>query len=101
MCKGYPCVFEEIATYRLGVCLKQKGWTSTCIYFQTPPSNIQEGDVIVYHESSCDDWNAHVAIVISGGTIPKIDCHSAEQYNVYYKYMSNDMSYYHWLYYNG
>ena len=100
MCRGYPCGWEEVGAYRLSECLKQKGWTSTCGYLQTPPSNIKEGDVLVYHEKSCSDWDAHATIVIQGGTIPRIACHSNEQYDVSYKYMGNTKPYYQWLHYN-
>ncbi len=100
MCRGYPCGFEEVGAYRLGACLKQKGWTSTCGYLKAPPNNIKEGDVLIYHEKSCDDWDAHATIIIKGGAIPRIACHSNEQYDVSYKYMGNSMPYYQWLHYN-
>ena len=98
-CRGYPCGWEEVGAKRLGDCLQDKGWTSTCGYLKEPPSNIKEGDVLIYHEGSCDGWDAHAVFVIKGGQIPRIACHSNERYDVSYKYMGNSMPYYQWIHY--
>jgi hypothetical protein len=98
-CRGYPCGTEEIGANNLADCLSQvKGWTSTCSYQQSPPSNIQVGDVIVYHASSCSDSEAHATIItsiVSG--VPYISCHSSERHNTVYTYMSSEMPYYEFL----
>ena len=99
-CRGYPCGFEEIGAKRLGSCLKGKGWTRTCGYLQKPPSNIKEGDVLVYHADSCDSFDAHAVYVTQGGSNPKITCHSSEQLDVSYTYMGTSKPYYEWLHYN-
>ena len=99
-CRGYPCGFEEIGAKRLGSCLQGKGWTRTCGYLQKPPSNIKEGDVLVYHADSCDSFDAHAVYVTQGGSNPKITCHSSEQLDVSYTYMGTSKPYYEWLHYN-
>ena len=100
-CRGYPCGFEEIGAARLGLCLELKGWTRTCGYYLNPPSNIQAGDVLVYHAGSCDSYDAHAVIVTEGGSNPKITCHSNEQLDVSYTYMGSSKPYLEWLHYNG
>ena len=99
-CRGYPCGWEEVGAKRLGDCLKEKGWTSTCGYLQTPPSNIKEGDVLIYHSGSCDSFDAHAVFVIKGGSNPRIACHSNEKLDASYKYMGDSMPYYQWIHYN-
>ncbi len=99
-CRGYPCGFEEPGAKRLGDCLQDKGWTSQCGYLLKPPSNIKAGDVLIYHASSCSDFNAHAVIVTEGGSSPKITCHSNEQLDVSYTYMANTKPYYQWLHFN-
>ena len=99
-CRGYPCGFEEIGATRLGLCLELKGWTRTCGYYLDPPSNIQAGDVLVYHAGSCDSYDAHAVIVTEGGSNPKITCHSNEQLDVSYTYMGSSKPYLEWLHYN-
>jgi hypothetical protein len=99
-CRGYPCGFEEPGAKRLGDCLRDKGWTSSCDYLKKPPSNIKEGDVLIYHAGSCTDFDAHAVFVTQGGSNPKIACHSNEQLDVSYTYMGNSMPYYEWLHYN-
>lgn len=98
-CRGFPCGWEEVGAKRLGSCLKEKGWTSTCGYLQTPPSNIKEGDVLIYHEDNCDSFDAHAVFVTQGGANARIACHSNEKLDVSYKYMGNTMPYYQWLHY--
>ena len=99
-CRGYPCGFEEPGAKRLGLCLAEKGWTSTCGYLMTPPSYIKAGDVLVYHAQSCDDFSAHAVFITEGGSNPKIACHSNEQLDVSYTYMANSKPYYEWIHYN-
>ena len=41
-----------------------------------PPSNIKVGDVLIYHSSSCSDYNVHSVFVSQGGPKAKIACHS-------------------------
>ena len=99
-CRGYPCGFEEVGAKRLGDCLKEKGWTSTCGKNKAPPANLKVGDVLIYHGSSCDDYTAHAVIVTQVGATPKITCHSSVQVDTAYTYMSNSKPYYQWLHYN-
>lgn len=98
-CRGYPCGVEEIGALKLGKCLaNQFKWKRTCGYLQKPPSNIQPGDVLVYHSGSCDGGQAHaVAVVSVGGGSATIACHSNANYNVAYTYMGTSMPYYEWL----
>lgn len=99
-CRGYPCGWNEPGAKRLGSCLVEKGWTSSCDYLLKPPSNIKAGDVLVYHASHCDDFDAHAVIVTQGGSNPKIACHSNEQLDISYTYMANSKPYYQWIHFN-
>jgi hypothetical protein len=96
-CRGYPCGFEEPGAKRLGLCLQDKGWTSTCGYLLKPPKDIKAGDVLIYHKGSCGNSDAHAVFVVKGGSEPLIACHSNEKLDVSYTYMKNSMPYYEWL----
>ena len=97
-CRGYPCGKEEVRARNLGVCLRDSyGWESTCGRNKESPKNIAKGDVLIYHAGSCNGYDAHAVLVISGGSDPKIACHSNEKYGVSYKYMKNSKPYYQWL----
>ena len=98
-CRGYPCGFEEVGAKNLGDCLQKHGWTSTCGKNKAPPSNIQKGDVLIYHKGSCSDYSAHAVLVTVGGSNPKITCHSSNQKDVSYTYMSSK-PYRQWLHKN-
>ena len=39
-----------------------------------PPSDVQAGDVLIYHSGSCDSGNAHAVIVVEGGSNAKRIC---------------------------
>ena len=80
---------------------KQKGWQSTCGYHQAPPSNIKEGDVLIYHSSGCGSGLSHAVFITKGGSNPKITCHSSVKVDADYTYMSSSKPYYQWLHYNG
>jgi GH25 family lysozyme M1 (1,4-beta-N-acetylmuramidase) len=99
-CRGYPCGKEEIGAKKLGNCLVSKGWERTCSYHASPPSNIDVGDVLIYHKSYCDDAIAHATIVtyVSGSDV-RITCHSVNRKNEPYTYMSTSHPYYEWLHY--
>ena len=99
-CRGYPCGFEEPGAQRLGFCLQDKGWTSTCGYLLAPPDYIKEGDVLIYHEGSCGGFKSHAVFVTQGGSNALIACHSSEQLDVSYTYMSNSKPYFEWFHYN-
>lgn len=99
-CRGYPCGFEEPGANRLGNCLIEKGWNSTCDYLLEPPSYIKTGDVLIYHANDCNNIDAHAVFIIEGGSIPKIASHSNEHLNVPYTYMDNSKPYYQWLHFN-
>ena len=96
-CRGYPCGFEEVGAKNLGDCLKKKGWTSKCGKHMSPPSNIQAGDVLIYHAGGCDSYDAHAVLITKGGSSPKITCHSSVKVDNDYNYMSNSKPYYQWL----
>ena len=98
-CRGYPCGFEEPGAKNLGDCLKSKGWTSTCGKQLAPPSNIQKGDVLIYHATSCTDYSAHAVLVTIAGSVPKITCHSSQHKDIAYTYMTSK-PYYQWLHKN-
>ncbi len=100
-CRGYPCGFEEVGAQKLGLCLKSKGWVSTCGYQLDPPSNIQQGDVIIYHRGGCSSGDAHAALITIGGTGARITCHSNIQVDTLYTYMAGSKPYYEWLHYNN
>ena len=76
ICRGYPCGFEEPGAKKLADCLVSRGWTSKCGKLMKPPDNIKEGDVLVYHSGSCDNFSAHAVLVTKGGANAKITCHS-------------------------
>ena len=88
-CRGYPCGFEEIWAKNLGDCLKKKGWTSKYGKRMSPPSNIQIGDVLIYHAGSCDSYDAYAILITKAGSNPKITCHSSIQVDTDYNYLSN------------
>eukprot|EP00766_Chilomastix_caulleryi_P000821 gnl/Chilomastix_caulleri/18.p1 GENE.gnl/Chilomastix_caulleri/18~~gnl/Chilomastix_caulleri/18.p1 ORF type:complete len:184 (+),score=34.72 gnl/Chilomastix_caulleri/18:78-629(+) len=96
-CRGYPCGVEEVGAKNLGDCLAKFGHTRSCGYKLTPPSWVSQGDVLIYHTSSCSDYSAHAVIVVSGGSSPTIACHSSQKYGASYTYMSGSMPYYEWI----
>ena len=101
ICRGYPCGFEEPGAKKLADCLVSRGWTSKCGKLMKPPDYIKEGDVLVYHSGSCDNFSAHAVLVTKGGSNALITCHSNEKLDVSYTYMSNSKPYYQWIHFNG
>ena len=102
VCRGYPCGKEEIGAARLGNCLTGTfGWKRTCGYHLAPPSDIQVGDVLIYHKGSCSDSQAHATIIVEAGSNPKIACHSNMHYGKSYTYLANEKPYYEWLRFPG
>ena len=101
-CRGYPCGREEVGARNLGVCLRNTfGWKRSCGYLMAPPSDVQVGDVLIYHAGSCDSGDAHAVIVVEGGSNAKIACHSSMHYGVSYTYMGSSKPYYEWIRYPG
>lgn len=101
-CRGYPCGKEEIGALKLGVCLRNTfGWKRSCGYHMPPPSDVQVGDVLIYHSGSCDSGYAHAVVVVEAGSNPKIACHSSMHYGISYTYMADSKPYYEWLRYPG
>ena len=97
-CRGYPCGKEEIGAKNLGDCLANThGWKRTCGLNQKPPSNIRAGDVLIYHSGSCSSYTAHATLVVAGGSVPQIACHSTSHYGIAYTYMGSSMPYLEWL----
>ena len=100
-CRGYPCGVEEIGATKLGLCLADTfGWKRDCGYMLEPPSDVQAGDVLIYHADSCSSYDSHAVFVISGGPDAEIACHSNMQYGAHYTYITS-MPYYEWLRYPG
>jgi len=101
-CRGYPCGVEEVGARNLGQCLWTKfGWTRTCGKNLAPPSYIQPGDVLIYHQDSCDSYTAHATLVTSTAGTVKITCHSSPKHNVEYTYLVGSHPYLEWLHING
>ena len=98
-CRGYPCGFEEVGAWEMGHCLPERGWISTCGYLMEPPSYIKAGDVLIYHNTNCDD-DGHAVLITVGGTNPKITCQSSVQIDQHYNYMATSKPYYQWIHYN-
>ena len=99
-CRGYPCGKEEVGAKNLGDCLTSRfGWSRTCGYLAAPPSNIQPGDVLIYHSGSCSSTSAHATIVVSTNPVT-IACHSTKHYGQSYTYMASSKPYYEWLHKN-
>ena len=97
-CRGYPCGKEEVDPTNLGLCLKQTfGWTRTCGYKLEPPSYMNIGDVVIYHTTSCDDFNSHAALITSVEAGVKITCHSRRKHNAPYNYILDSKPYIEWL----
>jgi len=99
-CRGYPCGQEEVGANNLGQCLHQNyGWVQTCGAAQKPPSNIQIGDVLVFHGSSCTDTEAHAVVVTLVNTSGVyITCHSSDRHNSLYTSITG-FNYLQWLHY--
>ena len=97
-CRGYPCGFEEPGAQKLGKCLQEKGWNSTCGKFKEPPSYIKPGDVLIYYESSCDTSHAHAVIITSIEPYVKITGRSELKKDEIYNYYI-EKPYYQWLHY--
>eukprot|EP01120_Amphizonella_sp_Union-15-10_P011034 TRINITY_DN4581_c0_g2_i1.p1 TRINITY_DN4581_c0_g2~~TRINITY_DN4581_c0_g2_i1.p1 ORF type:complete len:259 (+),score=30.83 TRINITY_DN4581_c0_g2_i1:123-899(+) len=102
-CRGYPCGKEEVGAKNLGDCLANvHHWKRTCGLYQNPPATIKLGDVLIYHESSCADLDAHATIVtqIVSPTDVRISCHSPSLKNQIYTQVTSKR-YYEWLEYVG
>ena len=97
-CRGYPCGFEEPGARKLGKCLQEKGWNSTCDKFMEPPIYIKPGDVLIYHESSCDSNPAHAVIITSIEPFVNITGRSKLMKDELYNY-NEEKPYYQWLHY--
>ena len=101
-CRGYPCGVEEVGATKLGNCLNSFGWERTCGYLQAPPSNIQPGDVIIYHADSCSSYEAHATFVVGtdNGSV-QIACHSNNRWAADYTYIQSTHPYFEWLHINA
>ena len=99
-CRAWPCGVEEIGALRLALCLgNQFGWKRYCGYLMPPPAGTKKGDVIIYHQTSCEDWSAHAVIVVEGGADAKIACHSNMRYGAHYSYIADSKPYFEWVLY--
>ena len=101
-CRGYPCGKEEVGAMELAKCLSGSfGWERTCGYYQGPPSNIQPGDVLIYHADSCSSYTAHATLVVSTDNgSAQIACHSSARWYADYTYRGGSKPYYEWLHKN-
>ena len=98
VCRGIPCGKEEIGAWELGECLTRvKGHKSQCGKNLAPPSWVKKGDVLIYHGSSCSGGSAHAVIVTKvSGRNAYITCHSSENRDAHYTYMTSK-PYYQWI----
>ena len=100
-CRGWPCGVEPGAK-KLGDCLSnQFHWRKNCGKMEKPPTDLQVGDVLIYHKESCNDGAAHAVLVSVAGSKPKITCHSSAKKDVDYTYMTGSHKYLEWLHYTG
>ena len=97
-CRGYPCGFEEPGARNLGFCLQEKGWNSTCGKYLGPPSYIEPGDVLIYHEKGCDLNPAHAVIITEVGDNVNVTGRSKSMIDEIYSY-NTEKPYYQWLHY--
>ena len=97
-CRGYPCGFEEPEAINLGFCLQEKGWNSTCGKLLPPPSYIEPGDVLIYHEKGCDLNLSHAVIISEVGENVKVIGRSESMVDEIYSY-NTEKPYYQWLHY--
>eukprot|EP00823_Brevimastigomonas_motovehiculus_P008127 TRINITY_DN73_c0_g1_i1.p1 TRINITY_DN73_c0_g1~~TRINITY_DN73_c0_g1_i1.p1 ORF type:complete len:220 (-),score=43.20 TRINITY_DN73_c0_g1_i1:290-883(-) len=82
-CRGF-CGKVEVGAKRLGDCLGDFGWHRQCGYMMPPPSDVEIGDVLIMHSSSCDSYDAHATIVTTADDNVLIACHSPESYDIPY-----------------
>ena len=81
----------------LGNCLsKDLKWKKACGKRLPPPEWIQKGDVIIYHQGSCNSGITHAMIVTVGGKYPKVSGHSPCVKDKDYNFVKNK-DYYEWL----
>ncbi|MCS7227986.1 MAG: amidase domain-containing protein, partial [Endomicrobia bacterium] len=104
-CRGYPCGKEEIGANNLKNCLRDKFgnlWTVTNYgYRAAPAASIQKGDFLCYCNSSYVGNHA-VWVMYRSGSDCRITCHSSEQWNKPYTYLTDaDHAYYYWIHYKG
>ena len=97
-CRGYPCGFEEPEAINLGFCLQEKGWNSTCGKLLPPPSYIEPGDVLIYHEKGCDLNLSHAVIISEVGENVKVIGRSESMVDEIYSY-NTEKPYYQWVHY--
>ena len=85
----------------LGKCLKNDcKWKSECGKQLPPPSYIEKGDVIIFHEGRCNSNKNHAMIVTSGGKNALVSGHSPHVYNVAYTSYKKK-NYYEWIHFTG
>jgi len=102
-CRGYPCGREEVGAARLGSCLALNyNWNSSCGAHLPPPSYITEGDVLLFHGTSCTDEEAHATLVthvVPGDVL--ITCHSEDSANRSYTQYAGEFGFYDWIHFEG
>jgi len=97
-CKSFHCGVQ-LGSKNLSNCLVQKfHWKRECGKKMPPPSYIQIGDVIVYHETGCGDKKTHSMIVTKDGKEVRVTGHSPEEKDKIYSHITNK-PYYEWLHY--
>jgi hypothetical protein len=102
-CRGYPCGVEEVGAEKLGACLAANyGWRSTCGPHQAPPADIEPGDVLLFHGTSCNDEEAHATLVVYVN-LPFVGlaAHSTDVFNASYAGYASEFSFFDWLHFEG
>lgn len=102
-CAHSICGKEINSPTVLGRCLVNvHGWRRTCTRIGIKePSNIQIGDVLIFHTQSCSDFNSLATIVTetSGGI--KVSTHSKKAHNKDYKSYYGNYGYVEFIHYEG
>ena len=85
----------------LGKCLRNHfKWKRECGKDLPPPAYIQKGDVIIYHQDSCESDITHAMIITVGGKNAMVTGHSPHVRNI--KYANNKKKhYYEWIHFEG
>ena len=95
-CMKWPCGVQ-LGSKNLSNCLVKKfNWKRACGKKMPPPDYIRKGDIIVYHQTACDDSKTHSMIVTVDGKEVKVTGHSPEEKDKKYSHITNK-PYYEWL----
>ena len=99
-CKSFSCGVQ-LGSRNLSRCLVQRfKWKRECGKKMPPPNYISIGDVIVYHQTGCEDEKTHSMFVTKAGKEVRVTGHSPEEKDKLYSHITNK-PYYEWLHYTG